>query len=243
MRAAFFLLPPFFLLARPTYASLAVGLVLALPGLALRLWASGYIEKTRRLAIGGPYGHTRHPLYLGNLLLAAAFAAASASAWNFALVAGYVLVFYPPLIREEDAFLRQTFPGDFEAWAREVPALFPRFGWVAPRGGGDFRWRRVRANSEWRAWLGWAAAFACLVVMQSAAARRLAAHSDADESSVPVVSTVASHRDSLPRRRDRRRRLARPVEAGRKPGRRGESVGLERDATPRGRAGAGPSTA
>ena len=48
--------------ARPTPASIAAGLALAVVGEALRLWASGHIEKTRRLATGGPYAHTRNPL-------------------------------------------------------------------------------------------------------------------------------------------------------------------------------------
>ena len=57
-------------LARPTPVSLALGLPLALLGEALRLWASGHIEKTKALATGGPYAHTRNPLYVGSLLMA-----------------------------------------------------------------------------------------------------------------------------------------------------------------------------
>jgi hypothetical protein len=42
-------------LARPSLPWLAVGAGLALLGEAIRLWASGHIDKTRALATGGPY--------------------------------------------------------------------------------------------------------------------------------------------------------------------------------------------
>jgi protein-S-isoprenylcysteine O-methyltransferase Ste14 len=66
-------------LARPTPASLAAGLLLGFAGEAVRLWASGHIEKTKALATGGPYAHTRNPLYLGSVVMAAGVAVASAS--------------------------------------------------------------------------------------------------------------------------------------------------------------------
>ena len=163
MRSGFFLLPLIFVLARPTRPSLIAALVVAVTGLALRLWASGYIEKDRKLATGGPYAHTRHPLYVGNALLAVGLALASASPWALVLVAAYVAAFYPPIMRTEDRFLSQTFPADFESWAREVPGHFPCLRAKGP-GGGAFRWRRVWANREWRAWLASAALFALLAV-------------------------------------------------------------------------------
>ena len=67
--------------ARPTTLSLLLGLPLACAGEAVRIWASGHIEKTRRLATGGPYAHSRNPLYLGSLLIALGVAVACASPW------------------------------------------------------------------------------------------------------------------------------------------------------------------
>ena len=58
-------------LSRPSADSLLVGMLVALPGELLRLWAAGHIDKTRSLATGGPYAHTRNPLYLGSLLAGA----------------------------------------------------------------------------------------------------------------------------------------------------------------------------
>jgi protein-S-isoprenylcysteine O-methyltransferase Ste14 len=136
-------------LSRPTPYSLAIGLPLALLGEAIRIWASGHIEKTRALATGGPYAHTRNPLYVGSSLLALGFAAASSSWWVVAATAAYFLAFYPAVIREETAFLARTFGEDFTAWAREVPAFLPRLTPGGPRAT-RFDWQRVRMNREWR---------------------------------------------------------------------------------------------
>src|SRR5262245_65728513 len=69
-------------LARPTPSSLLLGVPLALVGELVRIWASGHIEKTKRLAPGGPYAHSRNPLYVGSLLIALGVAIACASPWG-----------------------------------------------------------------------------------------------------------------------------------------------------------------
>jgi protein-S-isoprenylcysteine O-methyltransferase Ste14 len=137
------------LLARPSGLSILWSLPLVLAGEALRLWASGHIEKTRRLATGGPYAHTRNPLYVGSLLLALGVAAASASSWVVLAVAAYLAGFYPSVIREEARFLRQTFPEEYGLWARDVPLFLPRLRPAGPRTS-KFSWSRVAANKEWR---------------------------------------------------------------------------------------------
>lgn len=137
------------LLARPNVLSILLGLPLVVAGEALRLWASGHIEKTRRLATGGPYAHTRNPLYVGSVLLALGFATASASSWVVLAAAAYILAFYPSVMREESSFLRQTFPEQYGLWARDVPLFFPRIDAGGPRES-SFSWARVTANREWR---------------------------------------------------------------------------------------------
>jgi protein-S-isoprenylcysteine O-methyltransferase Ste14 len=135
-------------LARATPASILAGLPLAVGGEAVRLWASGHIEKTRRLATGGPYAHTRNPLYLGSALLALGLGVASASPWVVAAVAAYFAAFYPSVIREEAGFLRERFV-EYPEWERTVPAFVPRLRPAGPRST-RFEWRRVRTNREWR---------------------------------------------------------------------------------------------
>jgi protein-S-isoprenylcysteine O-methyltransferase Ste14 len=136
-------------LVRPTPLSLALGLPLVLLGEALRLWASGHIEKTKALATGGPYAHTRNPLYVGSLLIAAGVAVAGASWWVALAAAVYFLAFYPSVIREEADFLAKKFGEEYTLWAAEVPLFLPR---VAPGGkrSSRFDWARVRQNREWR---------------------------------------------------------------------------------------------
>jgi protein-S-isoprenylcysteine O-methyltransferase Ste14 len=69
----------------PRPAAVAWSLALVLPGLWLRGYASGYVKKNRELTVTGPYAHTRNPLYLGSMLIAAGFAVALLS-WPVAVV-------------------------------------------------------------------------------------------------------------------------------------------------------------
>jgi hypothetical protein len=109
----------------PQTAAVAWSLALVLPGLWLRGYASGYVKKNRELTVTGPYAHTRNPLYLGSMLIAAGFAVALMS-WPVALVlAGGFALIYVPVIASEEEFLRGTFAG-FDEYCRQVPRLIPR---------------------------------------------------------------------------------------------------------------------
>lgn len=142
-------------LARPTPRAILLGLPLVVLGEAVRLWASGHIEKTARLATGGPYAHTRNPLYVGSLLLGAGLAVAcggradGSSAAVALLVVVYFAAFYPSVMREEARFLASRFPEAYAEWARAVPLFWPRLLPAGPRES-RFSWPRVRANREWR---------------------------------------------------------------------------------------------
>lgn len=135
-------------LARPTPLSLLLGLPLALAGEAIRVWASGHIEKTKWLATGGPYAHSRNPLYVGSLLIALGVAVACASPWVVLAVTLYFAAFYPSVMHEEAAFLVKKFP-EYGEWAAGVPLFVPRLTPGGPRSS-RFEWSRVRVNREWR---------------------------------------------------------------------------------------------
>src|SRR5262245_9931847 len=137
------------ILARPEPSSLLLGLPPALLGEGIRLWASGHIEKTTVLATGGPYAHTRNPLYLGSVLLGVGFAIAAWSPWVAVVAAAYFRVFYPSAIRGEAAFLADRFGDAYAEWARAVPLFLPR-PIPAGRRATRFEWRRVAQNREWR---------------------------------------------------------------------------------------------
>jgi protein-S-isoprenylcysteine O-methyltransferase Ste14 len=109
----------------PRPAAVAWSLLLVLPGLWLRGYASGYVKKNRELTQTGPYAYTRNPLYLGSILIAAGFAVALLSWSVAAMLAAMFLIIYVPVIASEERFLRSTFP-DFNAYCRRVPRLIPR---------------------------------------------------------------------------------------------------------------------
>ena len=151
----------FLWLAQPTWKSILAGAGLIISGLIVRALASGHLQKNEQLATGGPYAYTRNPLYLGSLILAIGFALAARSWW---IAGGIILMFfaiYLPVIRAEEAFLRERF-AQFEDYAREVPALFPRLSAFGKTGGG-FSWDLYWKHREYNAALGAAAIMAALV--------------------------------------------------------------------------------
>ena len=111
--------------AKPTPLSILLGTLVVLPGLALRGFASGYVKKDKELTTSGPYAYTRNPLYLGSILMAAAFAIASRSWWIVLIMALMFAVIYVPVISGEETYLRNTFP-EYDEYARNVPRMFPR---------------------------------------------------------------------------------------------------------------------
>src|SRR3989442_14695307 len=84
----------FFLLAQPQPLTLLVGAVVALPGLALRAWAVGYLRKNEALATDGPYAYTRTPLYLGRFLIGLGFTIAAGMLILVAVVGALLLGIY-----------------------------------------------------------------------------------------------------------------------------------------------------
>jgi protein-S-isoprenylcysteine O-methyltransferase Ste14 len=147
-------------LAKPTATSMLMGSTLIIPGLAIRALASGHVQKNEQLTTTGPYAYTRNPLYLGSLILAVGFAL---SARNWWIGAGLVLIFlaiYLPVIRGEEAFLREHF-SEFTEYARHVPRLLPRLSSFSD-GPGTFSWDLYFKHREYNATLGAVAIMAAL---------------------------------------------------------------------------------
>lgn len=117
----------FLWLARPSWKTMAVSLMLVLPGLWLRGYASGYVRKDAELTTTGPYAHTRNPLYLGSMLIAFGFAVAAARWEILVVLAALFAAIYIPTIQSEETYLRAHFAG-FERYAQAVPRLLPRWG-------------------------------------------------------------------------------------------------------------------
>jgi protein-S-isoprenylcysteine O-methyltransferase Ste14 len=152
-------------LARPTLALIALSLILVIPGLWLRAYASGYVKKNMELTVTGPYAFTRNPLYLGSMLIAFGFALASRSIWIALALAVLFALIYIPVIRSEEAFLRSKFDG-FEAYASRVPRLLPRLlpARTDEVGRGSFSAALYRKHREYNALIGAVAIYAALAL-------------------------------------------------------------------------------
>ncbi|MGC1450619.1 MAG: isoprenylcysteine carboxylmethyltransferase family protein [Candidatus Sulfotelmatobacter sp.] len=155
-------------LARPTWRFMALGAILIVPGLLIRALASGHVRKNEALATSGPYAYTRNPLYLGSWLIGMGFAVAARSWWVGVVLVVMFFAIYLPVIRGEEAFLRQKFP-EFEEYARQVPRMFPR---IIPLSGveeaGEFSFDLYLKHREYNALLGALAMVAALVVKKLA---------------------------------------------------------------------------
>ena len=111
--------------ARPSQLTLIVGGAIAFVGVLIRAWASGHISKNRRLAVTGPYAHTRNPLYFGSFLIGAGFAVAAHWGLLLVVIAFWVLVYAPTMERERNN-IRERFPDAYGRYEANVPAFVPR---------------------------------------------------------------------------------------------------------------------
>jgi hypothetical protein len=77
------------------------------------------------LVQSGPFAFVRHPLYLGNILLALGLgAAAPVAGWIFIFAA--TILFSTALARYEDQGLSERHGSAYDAYRRSVPSLVPR---------------------------------------------------------------------------------------------------------------------
>jgi len=143
---------------------LLCGAGIAILGLMLRGYAAGHLRKHKQLAISGPYAFTRNPLYLGSVLLAAGFSVASDSWISTMLLAAYLTIFYPVVIRREQAELKTLYGSAFVEYASQVPAFWPRFS-PAMASTERFSWPLYRQNREYEAAIGLAVAMTILGIL------------------------------------------------------------------------------
>ena len=150
--------------ARPEQSTLIIGGTIALVGVLARGWASGHIQKNQKLASSGPYAHTRNPLYFGSFLIAVGFAVAAHWAIIVAVVAFFVLIYFPTMERER-IMTGKRFPDLYPAYEKNVPAFIPRvIPWKAEgQEAGEFSFDLYMKHGEWKAALGYLGAMAWLI--------------------------------------------------------------------------------
>ena len=141
-------------LARPTWGAWRAGLVVALAGEAIRIWAAGHLEKSREVTRSGPYRWTRHPLYVGSTIMALGIVIASRNAIVAGLVLVYMIATLTAAIRTEEAFLRTAFGETYDRYRDSRGEPMRR----------RFALARAIRNREHRAVAGLLAGFALLAL-------------------------------------------------------------------------------
>ena len=153
--------------ARPTPCSITIGAVVGLIGLWLRAYAAGYLQKHEILTVSGPYARTRNPLYLGSAILAVGVAIATHSWVSSVLLCLYFTVFYPIVMRREEAELRERYDASFDEYARVVPLFIPRptAAKLPGSGVGAFSLGQYKKNREYQAAIGFLLLLVLLLLM------------------------------------------------------------------------------
>lgn len=117
--------------------SLPLGLLIAVCGELIRLWAVSWAGSETRttgkvggtyLVINGPYAHISNPLYVGNILIYFGLGIMSFALFPYLqIIALAFFVFqYYEIIKEEEGFLKEKFGNDFAEYYKNVPRIFPR---------------------------------------------------------------------------------------------------------------------
>ena len=142
------------ILARPTWDTWGAGLLVALVGEAIRVWAAGHLEKSHEVTRSGPYRWTSHPLYVGSSILALGVVIAGRSVPVALLAAIYMGSTITAAVRTEEAFLRRTFGDTYDRYQRSQAEPMVR----------RFSLERVMRNREYRAVVGLIIGFALLAL-------------------------------------------------------------------------------
>ena len=151
----------FFIFAKPTVMTLAIGGVIAFIGVAIRAWSSGHIRKAKTLAVTGPYARTRNPLYVGSFILGVGFTVAAGVWWLAGLFIALFLGIYLPVMRVEARDMQRIFGEEFEDYERNVPLFLPRLtAWKI--GADEFDFQLYLQYREYRAAIGAGVAIAAL---------------------------------------------------------------------------------
>jgi protein-S-isoprenylcysteine O-methyltransferase Ste14 len=112
----------------------ALGFVLLALGLAFTVWARVYLGRNwsgtvtlkegHELIRSGPYSYVRHPIYTG-LLVALLGSAVACGELRALIGSGVVAGAFIRKLRIEERFMREIFPGQYQRYCAQVPALVP----------------------------------------------------------------------------------------------------------------------
>jgi protein-S-isoprenylcysteine O-methyltransferase Ste14 len=133
---------PFLLLMlvfeHPNPVSFAIGLFMVILGESIRFWGVCWAGSETRttggvggtfLVISGPFGLTRNPLYVGNILMYCGFGVMSYALFPYLLIGAFLFfaLQYHLIVSEEEEYLRNTYKEQYAEYTKNVPRFFPRF--------------------------------------------------------------------------------------------------------------------
>ena len=148
--------------AQPTWTSWTLGLVVALAGEAIRVWAAGHLEKGREVTMSGPYQLMKHPLYVGSSVMALGVMLAGRSIPLAVVTAIYMVATIAAAVSTEEAHLRQKFGAAYDRYARaSMTGGTPVEDDTLRR---EFSLERAMRNREYRAAGGLLAGFLILAL-------------------------------------------------------------------------------
>jgi protein-S-isoprenylcysteine O-methyltransferase Ste14 len=129
------------------------GVLLALWGEAIQVWASAHLRKNVEVAMSGPYAWVRNPMYLGRFLVGLGLALLT---WRWFLILPYIAVFSfyaHARVLGEEARLRRRFGESYTAYCAAARRWLP----LPPRRRGSearWSWACVLRNHELRVAVG-----------------------------------------------------------------------------------------
>lgn len=112
-----------------------VGTVLVITGVFGRIFSTLFIggRKNDEVVDTGMFSVVRNPLYFFSFVAVLGIGFQSTSISVFVLIVGAFLVYYPGVVKREEAFLRHKFGVAYDAYCARVPRWIPKFSqWSAP---------------------------------------------------------------------------------------------------------------
>jgi protein-S-isoprenylcysteine O-methyltransferase Ste14 len=127
------------LLPMPQPAELALGVVtVAIAAGSVWMWVVAIrtlgkqwglvarVMEGHQLITAGPYGRVRNPIYLSMFGMLVATGLSLSLWWALVLAVAVFAIGARIRIHNEENVLRESFGAEFDAYARQVPAMFPR---------------------------------------------------------------------------------------------------------------------
>ena len=118
----------------PSLSTVWLGVALVVAGLAFAVWARVHlggnwsgtvtVKQGHELIRSGPYAYVRHPIYTG-LITALLGTAVASGTVRAAIGLAIIVASFVRKLRTEEDFMRETFPGEYQRYSADVPALIP----------------------------------------------------------------------------------------------------------------------